>query len=172
MLKENKDIRNNKPERVSRRGFLRILWIALVSISLLEVASVIVAFLTSGGRKSSSHQLKGLKVLARLDDIPMGSVTAFRSDKLYLVRMDDGGLLALSLQCTHLGCAITWNKKNREFDCPCHASSFSMGGDVISPPAPRALDTYHLVIEGGQIKVDLNKVVKRKAFSQAQLTYA
>ena len=148
------------------------MWIALISISLLEVVAVVIAFLTSGGRKSYSHNKAKLKVLGSLEDIPFGSVTAFRSDKLYLVRMDDGGFLALSLQCTHLGCAITWNKDSGQFDCPCHASSFSMDGEVLSPPAPRALDIYPLRIEGGMIKADLSKTIKRNSFNSSQLTYA
>jgi len=165
-------INKHSKEKISRRGFIRYLWIGLISISILEVSFTVIAFLTSGGRRSSTYNKLGMKVLGKLEDINLGSVTAFRSDKLYLVRMDDGGLLALSLQCTHLGCAITWNKDKDEFDCPCHASSFNMGGDVISPPAPRALDTYAIYIEGGQIKVDLSKPIKRNSFSKSQLTYA
>ena len=155
-----------------RRRFIKALWIALISISLLEVASVIFAFLTSGGRKSGTAGKSRTKVLAKVEDIPYGSVTPFRIDRLYLVRMEDGGLLALSLQCTHLGCAITWNKDSDEFDCPCHASSFNRKGEVISPPAPRALDTYPLKIEGGLIKVDLSKAEKRNRFNKSQLIYA
>jgi len=171
-MEERHNIHKDESKAVSRRGFIKTLWIALISISLLEIAGTIIAFLTSGGRKSSTYNQPALKVLGRLDDIPNGSVTAFRIDKLYLVRMADGGLLALSLQCTHLGCAISWNKDSGQFDCPCHASSFSMGGEVISPPAPRALDTYPLTIEGGQIKVDMSKATRRTSYSPSQLTYA
>lgn len=170
-MDDSKTDRNNGSQ-LSRRGFIKTLWIALITISLLEIAGTAIAFLTSGGRKSSTYKKPALKVLGKLEDIPNGSVTAFRSDKLYLVRMDDGGLLALSLQCTHLGCAISWNKESGQFDCPCHASSFNRGGDVISPPAPRALDTYRLTIEGGQLKVDLSKSIKRNSYTQSQLTYA
>ena len=171
-MEERHNISKDDNGKVSRRGFIKTLWIALISISLIEIAVTAIAFLSSGGRKTSSYNRQSLKILGKLDDIPNASVTAFRSDKLYLVRMEDGGLLALSLQCTHLGCAITWNKESGQFDCPCHASSFSMGGDVISPPAPRALDMHPLTIEGGQIKVDLNKTIKRNSFSPSQLTYA
>ena len=164
-------VKGNK-EKISRRGFLRSLWIALVSISLLEIAGVTIAFLSSGGRKEKKKGLKELKVLGRVEDFENGSVTAFRSDRLYLVRMADGGFLALSLQCTHLGCAISWNDDNSEFDCPCHASSFDMGGNVISPPAPRALDTYRLVIESGMLKADLGNPVKRNNYHSSQLIYA
>lgn len=168
----NKEADNISGERMPRRRFIKALWIALVSISLLEVVSVIIAFLTSGGRKSGAAQKSGMKVLGKIEDIPNGSVTAFRSDRLYLVRMEDGGLMALSLQCTHLGCAVGWNKDSEEFECPCHASSFNRKGEVISPPAPRALDTYPLKIEGGLIKVDLRNPVKRDHYKKTQLTYA
>jgi len=156
----------------SRRSFVKALWTVIITISLLEVAAVIIAFLTSGGRKASTYQKPALKVLGKLEDFPNGSVTAFRSDKLYLVRMNDGGLLALSLKCTHLGCAITWNEDKGEFECPCHASSFTPGGDVNSPPAPRALDMYKLVIEGGILKVDLGRTIQRNAYKSSQLIYA
>jgi len=155
-----------------RRKFIKALWIALISISVLELATVIIAFLTSGGKKGRDMKKSEYKVLARSEDVANGSVTAFRSDRLYLVRMDDGGLLALSLRCTHLGCAITWNKDKGQFDCPCHASSFNMKGEVMSPPAPRTLDTYPLKIEGGLIKADLSRATKRKNFSSTQLVYA
>ena len=163
---------HDQKEKLSRRGFLRYVWMALVSLTLIEIAAVVISFLSSGGRRSSMRDKSQLRILGRLEDIPNGSVTAFRSDKLYLVRTEDGGLLALSLQCTHLGCAITWNKDSGEFDCPCHASSFNTRGEVISPPAPRALDMYKVVIEGGMVKADLRKAIKRNSYSQSQLTYA
>jgi len=155
-----------------RRKFIKALWVAIISISLLEVASVVIAYLSSGGKKRNNIKSAEFKVLARAEDVANGSVTAFRSDRLYLVRMDDGGLLALSLHCTHLGCAITWNKDKDQFDCPCHASSFNMTGEVLSPPAPRTLDIYTLKIEGGLIKADLSKVTKRSNFNKSQLVYA
>ena len=170
MTKE-KHIKENKGGKFSRRGFIHALWIALISISLLEVAAVTIAFLTSGGRKSNAKR-PGLKVLGKLEDIPFGSVTPYRIDRLYLVRMEDGGLLALSLKCTHLGCAVGWNKETDEFECPCHASSFNMMGEVISPPAPKPLDIFPLKVEGGLLKVDLHSPVSRNSFNKSQLIYA
>jgi cytochrome b6-f complex iron-sulfur subunit len=172
MIRMQKQSENRIKEKMPRRKFIKALWIALISVSFLEIASVIIAFLTSGGRKSGAAQHSKMKVLAKAEDIPFDSVTAFRSDRLYLVRMKDGGLMALSLKCTHLGCAITWNKDSGEFDCPCHASSFNQKGEVISPPAPRALDTYPLKIEGGLIKADLGGSEKRNNFNKSQLVYA
>ncbi len=172
-MKNEKQENNRTSTRVvSRRGFIKALWIALVSISLLELASVVIAFLTSGGRKSYAGERPEMKILGKLEDFPNGSVTPFRSDRLYLVRMDDGGLLALSLKCTHLGCAITWNEDSGEFDCPCHASSFLLNGEVSRPPAPRPLDYFPLIIESGLVKADLKNPVRRSTFKKSQLTYA
>ncbi len=166
------EVKINKSEKIDRRGFFKNLWIALVSISLLEFFAVGIAFLTSGGRKTLAHKLPPLKELGQIDDFPPASVTAFRSNKLYLVRMEDGGFLALSLKCTHLGCAVSWNSDSGYFECPCHASSFNLKGEVISPPAPRALDIYPLRMEGGMIKVNLRKSIHRKKFDPSQLVYA
>lgn len=170
VMNEKQEHKNK--ESIPRRKFIKVLWTALISISILEVGAVIISFLTSGGRKDKEGSRLQMKVLGKVDDFEKGSVTAFRSDKLYLVRMEDGGLLALSLQCTHLGCAITWNEESGEFDCPCHASSFNSRGEVIKPPAPRALDTYPLKIEGGLIKADISRSVKRNSFNKTQVVYA
>jgi len=42
---------------------------------------------------------------------------------------------------------------------------------VISPPAPRALDLYHLYIENNIVKVDTGKRIKRGGFRTDQAVY-
>src|SRR5205814_660324 len=37
-------------------------------------------------------------------------------------------ILAFSAACTHLGCIVQWEKKEREFVCPCHGSTFNEAG--------------------------------------------
>lgn len=169
-MKDSKKLIEDKP--MPRRKFLGAIWNIIIGIFILESLAVIGAFIFSGTRKRRGGKEVPLKVLGRIEDFAPGSVSAFRIDRLYLVCMDDGGMIAVSLQCTHLGCAITWNEEKNEFECPCHASSFNKKGEVISPPAPRALDTYPLRIEGGLVKVDLDKLTRRKRFESSQLTYA
>ena len=46
-----------------------------------------------------------------------------------------------------------WDAANKNFLCPCHTSTFSVEGKVLSGPAPRALDRYTVKIDGGKILI-------------------
>lgn len=71
----------------------------------------------------------------------------------WLVRLDQNEVAAFSPQCTHLGCAYHYNSGIGEFVCPCHASNFSLDGQVLTGPAPRALDRYPVRLEGDRILI-------------------
>lgn len=38
-------------------------------------------------------------------------------------------------RCSHMGCALKWNKYEHSWDCPCHGSRFSREGSLINNPA-------------------------------------
>ncbi len=38
-------------------------------------------------------------------------------------------------RCSHLGCALKYNKQEHTWDCPCHGSRFTTSGEVIDNPA-------------------------------------
>jgi cytochrome b6-f complex iron-sulfur subunit len=63
----------------------------------------------------------------------------FNGTAAVVVRKQDGGLVALSAVCPHLGCIVQWEKDRQDFLCPCHAGYFTPDGEVISGPPPRAL---------------------------------
>jgi cytochrome b6-f complex iron-sulfur subunit len=104
-----------------------------------------------------------------VDHFEPGSVSAFPQGRFYLARLDDGGFLALHRECTHLGCTVPWVATEDRFICPCHASSFDITGEVLSPPAPRPLDIFRVRIENDIVKVDVSRAIKRQNFLASQV---
>ena len=155
-------------DKTSRRGFLNKLWLLLGGAVLLETGWV-VADLFGSRRSSVAGEAEDTMLEAGpVDRFEPGSVTAFPKGKFYLVRLDDGGFLALSRSCTHLGCTVPWDAEKRRFVCPCHASSFDIRGAVESPPAPRPLDTFAVRIENNIVKVEHSTPMKRSEVSDDQ----
>ena len=170
MAKKKKQILDNQNEP-SRRSFLNKLWIVLGFVALAEFIAVAVAFLRPGKSKVSQDSDDTVIIGGSVDKFVRSSVTAFVRGRFYLVRLEDGGFLALSSKCTHLGCTLPWVEKENKFVCPCHASAFDIAGNVISAPAPRALDTFKVIIENNVVKVDTGKRIKRGEFHIKQVTY-
>lgn len=51
-----------------------------------------------------------------------------------------GNLLCpLPRRCSHLGCALRYNKTEHSWDCPCHGSRFDKTGQILDGPANRPL---------------------------------
>ena len=84
---------------------------------------------------------------------------------IYLQRLDDGDVLAMSVECPHLGCAVNFIPEKHEFHCPCHDSSFALTGERSeSSPSARDLDRLeHQVRDGNQIWVKYQKFQPAKA---------
>ena len=69
----------------------------------------------------------------------------------WVMKKSETEVVAYSPQCTHLGCAYHWEDGSNTFVCPCHTSAFSLDGNVLSGPAPRALDRYAVKLDNGKI---------------------
>ena len=153
-----------------RRSFLKLAWLGLGIAALTEASWITLSFLRP--RRKESRSAGSLVVAGPSDRFAPGSVTAFPAGKFYLVRLADGGFLALHRQCTHLGCSVPWDEAAGRFACPCHASVFDLRGDVLAPPAPRPLDLFAVRIENGIVKVDVSAPIRRAEFEASQVTRA
>ena len=154
-------------ERPERRSFLKVAWLSIGIAALSEASWIVLSFLKP--RPKAPKSAGNLVVAGPSDGFKSGSVTAFPAGRFYLVRLEDGGFLALSRQCTHLGCSVPWDEASGRFACPCHASVFDLRGDVLAPPAPRPLDLFAVRIENGIVKVDVSAPVRRSAFEASQV---
>jgi cytochrome b6-f complex iron-sulfur subunit len=155
-----------------RRNFLRRAWKILGVVAVAELILFVVSLLKPSRETGSKEPGATLRVIGNIEDFPPGTVTPDRINKLYIVREEDGGILALSIVCPHLGCSVLWDDTKRQFDCPCHSSAFDRQGVVLSSPAPRPLDYFPVIIEEGKVKIDISRQTKRKRFEQDQVTYA
>lgn len=168
----SKNAKEKKPEtEPNRRSFLNILWVILGGVALAEFISVAFAFLRPRKLKDRREYADSIFTAGPVESFALNSVTAFVRGKFYLARLEDGGFLALSRTCTHLGCSVPWLEKEMKFACPCHGSAFDITGNVMASPAPRALDLYPITIENKIIKVDTRKPVKRSSFHVDQVTH-
>jgi cytochrome b6-f complex iron-sulfur subunit len=158
-------------ETYSRRSFLSKLWIVLGALTFAEVVVMAIAFFRPRKPRASTAEQDAIIIAGPADNFEPGTVSAFVRGKFYLARLEDGGFLAMSRTCTHLSCTVPWVSGENKFICPCHSSEFDIRGEVISPPAPRALDLYPIVIENNVLKVDTSRPEKRSEFSADQLTY-
>jgi cytochrome b6-f complex iron-sulfur subunit len=169
--KRYKHIEPKEPDKSGRREFLSKIWKLLGLLALGEL-TIFSAGMLRPGRKDKKNSSSLLKTIGSVEDFPKNSVTPDRINKFFLIRADDGGFLALSLTCSHLGCSVIWDQVKNQFLCPCHSSAFDKFGSVINSPAPRPLDYFPLTVEAGKVKIDLNQKTKRKKFEKNQVTYA
>jgi cytochrome b6-f complex iron-sulfur subunit len=79
----------------------------------------------------------------------LGSVVGF-------VRRVDGRPEAVSGVCTHQGCRLWFDAPDDRLRCPCHSTSFSPAGQVLThqmPIAPKPLPTLMVREQAGAIEV-------------------
>jgi len=151
---------------ISRRGFIKR---AIITIVSLELVYIFVNLLKKGNEKNEAQHLYDAGEISLFEN---DRVYPFSSERFYLSRLQDGGFLAISTKCTHLGCTVQFQNKENKFMCPCHASAFNKYGEVLAPPATRALDLFPITISKGKLLVDTANPVKRAKYMSSQITYA
>jgi len=145
------------------------IWIGLGIVVVLEYLWLFLEFLRPRRSRAASSRLDRIFVAGPTERFAPSSVTPFPGGKFYLVRLEDGGFLAMGRECTHLGCTVPWVAEDGKFVCPCHASAYDITGRVLSPPAPRPLDLFAVRIENDVVKVDLSRRIRRTTFEQDQV---
>jgi len=171
MAKKKSENSKDREKDASRRSFLTKLWLGLGLVAVAEFIAVAFAFLRPDKSKASPESPGSVVVGGKVDKFRPNSVTAFVQGRFYLARLEDGGFLALSHKCTHLGCTLPWVERESRFLCPCHGSAFDITGSVINAPAPRALDIYAVAIENDVVKIKTGNPIKRSEFSSGQAVY-
>jgi menaquinol-cytochrome c reductase iron-sulfur subunit len=61
--------------------------------------------------------------------------------------------LILAVNCTHLGCPVSWFAQSGLFMCPCHGGVYYSTGERASGPPPRGLFHYDWRVRDGHLEV-------------------
>src|SRR6516162_2953667 len=93
--------------------------------------------------------------VAEAGEIPVGGVKLFAyptpADRCILVRAGENEYNAFSQKCTHLSCAVYYERETDRLACPCHHGYFSArDGSVLQGPPPRPLPRIVLERQGQQ----------------------
>lgn len=96
------------------------------------------------------HSIKGLAKTAfripmeSVADIKRGDakVVMYGGKRCGVYKSEEGEIFAVSARCPHLGCALSFNKAEKTWDCPCHGSRFSYTGELLDSPSQISLKRY------------------------------
>jgi len=96
------------------------------------------------------------RVIATISTLPVNGVVLFQypgpNDPCILVRLGTDQFAAYSQKCTHLSCAVHYERDSNQLVCPCHNGHFSAKtGQVLQGPPPRPLPRILLRKDGDRL---------------------
>jgi menaquinol-cytochrome c reductase iron-sulfur subunit len=155
---------HNSEMTVTRRNFLTRVGIALGGLSAALLGGPVVAFLVaplfrrppeiwrSVGKVADFRVGETVEVsFEEASPLPWAGVTA--RNAAWLRRVSDSEFIAFSVQCTHLGCPVSWLAGAKLFMCPCHGGVYYADGRVAAGPPPRPLPRYRVRIQGDEVQL-------------------
>jgi menaquinol-cytochrome c reductase iron-sulfur subunit len=70
------------------------------------------------------------------------------------------------VQCTHLGCPVSWLAGARLFMCPCHGGVYYPDGRVAAGPPPEPLPRYPVRVRNGQVELMVSAIPQSPNFNE------
>jgi len=102
------------------------------------------------------------RTVTSVTDLPEGAVQEFDGGPVAgFVERTQGAVTAVSAICTHQGCRLSLDPSARRLDCPCHATTFAVSGEVVShhlPTAPAPLPRIATREVDGAVQVFVARV--------------
>ena len=140
-------------EGMSRRSFIDYFIKGGIFVTLVGLVAPALVYLWPVTREGPTT---GKKEVGSIDEIPVwGSKKVVIGGSAIIILRTPKELKAFSAICTHLGCIVEWDEREKQIVCPCHAGFFDSQGRVISGPPPRPLPTYNISVIDGKIFVSI-----------------
>jgi cytochrome b6-f complex iron-sulfur subunit len=134
----------------TRRGFLGAACAAATCGVGACAAVPVVSYLIPREEAATTGPIK----VARSSHIPDGAAVAVKVGltSILVIRLD-GKLSAVKSKCTHLGCVVKWNEKEKLIKCPCHNATFAADGTKPTTPAELPLPPLPVTEADNQVIV-------------------
>ncbi len=132
----------DRPVRATRRRVLARLW-GLTGWSLVAGSGVLLHRTLTAARPPSRTVSLSATLLNQVR-----AEGGLATGELFL-RFAGDELIALRLRCTHLGCALTFDRGDGVLRCPCHGSHFDLDGNPAVGPAETPLERITLRHDNG-----------------------
>lgn len=133
---------------VSRREMVKFLTLGSL---LLAVANWAAAF----GKRFVRRESNLVKLLGPARDLEQNGYMLFRyptsESPCIAIRTPEGKFVAYSQVCTHLSCAVVYDRAENQIVCPCHRGVFDVNqGTPVAGPPTRALPRVKLELRDDQ----------------------
>lgn len=158
------DPATDTPEALSRRKFLSRLSLALGGVTGLIVTVPVVGYLvgplvtqqpetwrTVGS--ITDFKVGETKQVSFLDASPLSWAGVSAQTAAWLRRESDTKFTCFAVNCTHLGCPVTWLPGAQLFMCPCHGGVYYKDGVVAGGPPPKPLPQYDVRIVQSSVEI-------------------
>ena len=164
------------PEQVgvSRRHFLNVSAVTLMTASLGCFGAAVLAFLWPSGTSGFGGKVPVGKLEDIIAAIKLGNgfgyypsarawITAYpaaglpKARKIYpqpVLNGMEAGITVLWQKCPHLGCRVPSCQSSQWFECPCHGSQYNRVGEKKGGPAPRGMDRFGVEVAGGSVTIN------------------
>lgn len=131
---------------LERRTFVSWMAVGSLGVTAAFTGTMVGLAVYPPSRSIDGKTKVGELAVGRVDDLEVGVpvLVEYGDDVVFLIKLADS-LLVLNAACPHVACKLAFNASTNEFDCPCHASSFTIEGVLLGGPAPR--DMYSAVFE-------------------------
>lgn len=149
----NDSIRPDEPARptLDRRSALAWLGRGFLALWIPAIGAMMASFLKAPAEESRPGE-KQLKA-GKLSTLAVGDarLVSHSDEPVFVVRVAESQVLAVSAVCTHMRCILRWKRDNGTFLCPCHDGAFDRSGNVLSGPPKKPLRQYASEIRADEI---------------------
>ncbi len=150
---------------MDRREQLFLIWAVTAAGLVVALAGAIVVL--------ALPRAPATLVVGRVDDFPPGSVKlldlpedfvdpveiSITASKVWVVRHEDGTLIALYARTSVHGNSVKWVPESKHFEDVELGNKWDPDGRYLEGPDQRDLDRFPIAVENGQVVIDLHLVV-------------